>query len=133
MLRLPKIVTGAAAGAALLMLGVMSGHAQVGPLGNTTPGVETSRQVELLARLLDIVRSNYVDKPDDGKLLTAAINGIIGTLDPHSSYMDDKAYRDMRATTSGEFGGLGMQVNMEDGVLKVMSAMEDTPAARAGI
>ena len=133
MLRLPKIVTGAAAGAALLMLGAMSGHAQVGPLGNTTPGVETSRQVELLAKLLDIVRSNYVDKPDDGKLLTAAINGIIGTLDPHSSYMDDKTYRDMRATTSGEFGGLGMQVNMEDGVLKVMSAMEDTPAARAGI
>ena len=84
MLRLPKIVTGAAAGAVLLMLGVMSGHAQVGPLGNTTPGVETSRQVELLAKLLDIVRSNYGDKPDDGKLLTAALNGIIGTLDPHT-------------------------------------------------
>jgi len=79
------------------------------------------------------VRSSYVDKPDDGKLLTAAINGILGTLDPHSSYMDEKSYRDMRAATSGEFGGLGMQVNMEDGLLKVVSPIDDTPAAKAGI
>src|ERR1700704_5456010 len=133
MLRLPKIVTGAAAGAALLMLGIMSGHTQVAPTVSATPSVDTSLQLELLGKLLDIVRSNYVDKPDDGKLLTAAINGILGTLDPHSSYMDDKSYRDMRATTSGEFGGLGMQVNMEDGLLKVVSPIDDTPAAKAGV
>jgi carboxyl-terminal processing protease len=133
MLRLPKIVTGAAAGAALLMLGIISGHAQGGPVGNTTPSLETSRQLELLGKLLDTVRSNYVDKPDDGKLLTAAINGILGALDPHSSYMDEKSYRDMRAETSGQFGGLGMQVNMEDGLLKVVSPIDDTPAAKAGI
>ena len=65
MLRLPKIVTGAAVAGALLMLGIMPGHTQVAPLENTTPSVETSRQLELLGKLLDIVRSEYVDKPDD--------------------------------------------------------------------
>jgi carboxyl-terminal processing protease len=79
------------------------------------------------------VRSDYVDKPDDGKLLTAAINGVLATLDPHSSYMDAKSYRNMQAATSGQFGGLGMQVNMEDGLLKVVSPIDDTPAAKAGV
>ena len=133
MLRFPKIVIGAAAGAALFMLGIMSGHAQVGPQESTTPSTDTSRQLELLGKVLDIVRSDYVDKPDDGKLLTSAINGVLGALDPHSSYMDEKSYRDMRAETSGQFGGLGMQVNMEDGLLKVVSPIDDTPAAKAGI
>jgi carboxyl-terminal processing protease len=133
MLRLPKIVTGAAVAGVLLMLGIMPGHTQVAPLENTTPSVETSRQLELLGKLLDIVRSEYVDKPDDEKLLASAIKGILSTLDPHSSYLDAKSYRDMRAATSGEFGGLGMQVNMEDGLLKVVSPIDDTPAARAGI
>jgi len=133
MLRFPKIVTGAAAGAALFMLGIMSGHAQTDPHASTTPSVETSRQLELLGKVLALVQSNYVDKPDDGKLLTSAINGVLSALDPHSSYMDAKSYRDMRETTSGQFGGLGMQVNMEDGLLKVVSPIDDTPAAKAGI
>jgi carboxyl-terminal processing protease len=133
MLRFPKIVIGAGTGAALFMLGIMSGHTQVGPQDSATAGIKTSRQLELLGKVLDIVRSDYVDKPDDGKLLTAAINGVLGTLDPHSSYMDEKSYRDMRAATSGQFGGLGMQVNMEDGLLKVVSPIDDTPAAKAGI
>jgi carboxyl-terminal processing protease len=133
MLRFPRIVTGIAAGAALFALGAMSGHTQVGPHGTTTPSVETYRQLELLGKVLDIVRSDYVDKQDDGKLITSAINGVLTSLDPHSSYMDAKAYRDMQATTSGQFGGLGMQVNMEDGLLKVVSPIDDTPAAKAGI
>jgi carboxyl-terminal processing protease len=133
MLRFPKIVIGAAAGAALFMLGIMSGHTQVSPHGTTTPSVETYRQLELLGKVLDSVRSNYVDKLDDEKLITSAINGVIGGLDPHSSYMDAKSYRDMQAETSGRFGGLGMQVNMEDGLLKVVSPIDDTPAAKAGI
>jgi carboxyl-terminal processing protease len=133
MLRFPKIVTGAAAGVALFMLGAMAGHAQTTPHGTTAPSAETSRQIELLGKILDTVRSNYVDKPDDGMLLDSAINGIIGSLDPHSSYMDAKSYRDMQVATSGQFGGLGLQVNMEDGLLKVVSPMEDTPASRAGI
>ena len=133
MLRLPKTLAGAAAGTALFMLGVMSGHAQVTPNPSATPSPDTYRQLEVLGKVLDIVRSDYVDKQDDGKLITSAINGILGALDPHSSYMDAKAYRDMRATTSGQFGGLGMQVNMEDGLLKVVSPIDDTPAAKAGI
>ena len=133
MSRFPRIVTGAAVGAALFMFGIMAGHAQPGPHGNTTPSAATSRQLELLGKILDMVQSNYVDKPDDGKLLNSAINGILGGLDPHSSYMDAKSYRDMQVTTSGQFGGLGMQVNMEDGVLKVVSPIDDTPAAKAGI
>jgi carboxyl-terminal processing protease len=133
MLRFPKIVIGAGTGVALFMLGIMSGHTQVGPQDSTTAGIETSRQLELLGKVLDIVRSDYVDKPDDWKLLTAAINGVLGALDPHSSYMDEKSYRDLRSETSGQFGGLGMQVNMEDGLLKVVSPIDDTPAAKAGI
>jgi carboxyl-terminal processing protease len=133
MLRFPKIVIGAAAGAALFMLGIMSGHTQLGPQGTTTPSAETYRQLELLGKVLDSVRSNYVDKLDDGKLITSAINGVLGALDPHSSYMDAKSYRDMQAETRGQFGGLGMQVNMEDGLLKVASTINDTPAAKAGI
>jgi carboxyl-terminal processing protease len=133
MLRFPKIVIGAGTGAALFMLGIMSGHAQVGPQDGTTPATAASRQLELLGKVLDTVRSAYVDKPDDGKLLTAAINGVLSTLDPHSSYMDEKSYRAMRAETSGQFGGLGMQVNMEDGLLKVVSPIDDTLAAKAGI
>jgi carboxyl-terminal processing protease len=133
MLRLPKIVTGAAIAAVLLMLGIMPGHSQVTPLGNATPSAETSRQAELLGKLLDTVRSEYVDNLDDEKLLAAAIKGILSSLDPHSSYLDAKSYRDMRAATRGEFGGLGMQVNMEDGLLTVVSPIDDTPAAKAGI
>src|SRR3984893_5899764 len=133
MLWFRKVVTGAAVGAAFFMLGLDSGHTQIGPNGTTTPSVEINRQLELLGKVLGIVRSDYVDKPDDQKLVTAAIDGIVKSLDPHSSYMDAKSYRDMQVTTSGQFGGLGMQVNMEDGLLKVASPIDDTPAARAGI
>ena len=96
MLRFPKIVIGAGTGAALFMLGIMSAYAEVGPQG--VPGTDVARQLELIGKVLDTVRSHYVDKPDDGKLLTAAINGVLGVLDPHSSYMDEKAYRDMAST-----------------------------------
>ena len=127
-----KIVVGAATGVTLLGFGLSPGYPQVGPRG-TAPSAETSRQLEVLGKVLDIVRSDYVDKPNDEKLLSAAIDGIVKSLDPHSSYMDAKSYRDMQATTSGQLGGLGMQVNMEDGVLKVVSPIDDTPAARAGV
>ena len=133
MLWFRKVVVGAATGAALLAFSFNPGYAQVGPRGATTPSAETSRQLEVLGKVLEIVRSDYVDKPDDEKLVNAAIEGILKSLDPHSSYMDAKSYRDMQTTTSGQFGGLGMQVNMEDGLLKVVSPIDDTPAARAGI
>jgi len=128
-----KVVVGAATGAAMLAFSLSPGYPQVGPRGTTTPSAETSRQLEVLGKVLEIVRSDYVDKPDDQKLLNAAIDGILKSLDPHSSYMDAKSYSEMQTSTSGQFGGLGMQVNMEDGVLKVVSPIDDTPAARAGI
>ena len=130
---LRKVVTGAAVGAAFFILGLNSGHTQVGPTGTPAPSAEISRQIELLSKVLGIVRSDYVDKPDDEKVVAAAIDGIVKSLDPHSSYMDAKSYRDMQTATSGQFGGLGMQVNMEGGLLKVVSPIDDTPAARAGI
>ena len=129
---LRKAVVGATTGAILLGLGLTPGFTEGGLLA-TTPGSETSRQIEVLSKVLDIVHSDYVDKPDDAKLLNAAIDGILKSLDPHSSYMDAKSYAEMQATTSGQFGGLGMEINMVDGVLKVLAPMDDTPASRAGI
>src|SRR5262245_47033718 len=128
-----KTVAAAATGAVLFGASLNLGYAQVGLRATTPPSAETSRQLEVLSKVLDIVRSDYVDKTEDNKLLNAAIDGILKSLDPHSSYMDAKSYADMQASTSGQFGGLGMQVNMEDGVLKVVSPIDDTPAARAGI
>src|SRR6202022_3395297 len=78
-------------------------------------------------------RADYVDKPDDGKLVESAISGMLSGLDPHSSYMDSKSFRDMQVQTRGEFGGLGIEVTMEEGLIKVVAPIDDTPAAKAGI
>ena len=130
----------AAAAAAAILYGTGPGVPQTGSPAaaaetsqTDTPDAETNRQLEVLGKVLDIVRSEYVDKPDDGRLLNGAIEGIVKSLDPHSSYMDARSYADMQATTNGQFGGLGMEVNMESGVLRVMAPLDGTPAARAGI
>jgi carboxyl-terminal processing protease len=86
-----------------------------------------------ISSAIERIRSDYVEKPDDAKLVEAAINGMLTSLDPHSSYMDAKSFRDMQVNTQGKFGGLGMEVTMEDGLIKVISPIADTPAARAGI
>jgi carboxyl-terminal processing protease len=91
------------------------------------------RQLNLFGDVFEKVRSDYVEKPDDGKLIEAAINGMLTSLDPHSSYMDAKSYRDMQVQTRGEFGGLGIEVTMEEGILKVVAPIDDTPASRAGL
>ena len=78
--------------------------------------------------MFERVRSDYVEKPDDAKLIESAINGMLTGLDPHSSYMDAKSFRDMQVQTRGEFGGLGIEVTMEDGLIKVVSPIDDTPA-----
>jgi carboxyl-terminal processing protease len=129
MLRLPTTVVGTVAGAALFMLGFMSGRAQVGH-EKSTPSVEISRQPELLGKVIDIVRSDHVDRPDNGKLITSAINGVLGALDPRSYYVDAQSFRDAQVTHAV---GVGMQVIMEDGVLTVVSPVDGTPAARAGL
>jgi carboxyl-terminal processing protease len=91
------------------------------------------RQLELFGEVLERVNSNYVERPDDSKLIEAAINGMLTALDPHSTYLNPKQFHDMQVETSGEFGGLGIEVTMENGVIKVVSPIEDTPAAKAGI
>ena len=93
---------------------------------------EIYRQLDLFGEVLERVRADYVEKPDDSKLIESAINGMLMALDPHSSYLNPKQFRDMQVQTRGEFGGLGIEVTMENGVVKVVSPIEDTPAAKAG-
>ena len=91
------------------------------------------RELNLFGDVFERVRAEYVEVPDDNQLVESAINGMLAGLDPHSSYMDPKGYQDMQVTTSGKFGGLGIEVTMENGILKVISPMDGTPAAKAGI
>jgi carboxyl-terminal processing protease len=93
----------------------------------------TYSQLNLFGDVFERIRSDYVEKPDDAKLVEGAINGMISSLDPHSRYMNEKGWSDMQETTHGEFGGLGIEVTMEDGFIKVVAPIDDTPAARAGI
>ena len=93
----------------------------------------TYAQLNLFGEVFERVKADYVEKADDSKLIEGAINGMVTSLDPHSRYMNDKAWRDMQETTQGEFGGLGIEVTMEDGLIKVVAPMDDTPAKKAGI
>jgi len=94
---------------------------------------DTYRDLNLFGDVFERVRADYVEVPDDSKLIESAISGMLAGLDPHSSYMDAKSFRDMQVETSGEFGGLGMEVTMEDGLIKVVAPIDETPAAKAGI
>jgi carboxyl-terminal processing protease len=94
---------------------------------------DTYRELNLFGDVFERVRADYVEKPDDSQLVESAINGMLAGLDPHSSYMDPKSFRDMQVQTRGEFGGLGIEVTMEDGLVKVVAPIDDTPAAKAGI
>src|SRR5215831_3950369 len=91
------------------------------------------RQLDLFSDAFERVRANYVRPVDDHELIDAAIEGMVSNLDPHSSYMDAKNYQDMQITTKGEFGGIGIEVTMEDGLIKVISPIDGTPASKAGI
>ena len=94
---------------------------------------ETYRLLQLFGNVFERVRADYVEKPSDKELIEAAIQGMLSSLDPHSSYMNAEAFGEMRVQTKGEFGGLGIEVTMENGVVKVVSPIDDTPAARAGL
>lgn len=83
--------------------------------------------------MFDIVRRDYVEKPNSAKLIQSALKGMIGSLDPHSNYMGAEDYKEMQVDTTGEFGGLGMEVTIENNAIKVVSPIDDTPAAKAGI
>ncbi len=94
---------------------------------------DTYRGLNLFGDVFERVRADYVERPDDSKLVESAINGMLAGLDPHSSYMDPKSFRDMQVQTSGEFAGLGIEVTMEEGLVKVVAPIDDTPAAKAGV
>ena len=94
---------------------------------------ETYRQLNLLGDIFERVRGQYVEEVTDEQLVKNAIDGMLSNLDPHSSYLDEKDFQDMRVNTRGEFGGLGIEVGMENGFVKVVSPIDDTPAFRAGM
>jgi carboxyl-terminal processing protease len=99
----------------------------------TAPKPETYHMLELFGDVLATVQRQYVAPVDDKKLIQSAIDGMLTSLDPHSGYLDPDAYEDMRDVTRGQYGGLGLEVTSEDGVVKVVTPMDDTPAAKAGI
>ncbi|TFV69844.1 S41 family peptidase [Bradyrhizobium frederickii] len=126
------ILLSAATGAALTLFVTQPRAVFMGSSARAATA-DTYRQLNLFGDVFERVRSDYVEKPDDTKLIESAISGMLTGLDPHSSYMDAKSFRDMQVQTRGEFGGLGIEVTMEDGLIKVVSPIDDTPASRAGV
>jgi carboxyl-terminal processing protease len=94
---------------------------------------DTYRQLDLFGEVFERVRADYVEEVSDQQLIEAAINGMLSSLDPHSSYMNAKNFRDMQVQVRGEFGGLGIEVTMENNLIKVVSPIDDTPASKAGL
>jgi carboxyl-terminal processing protease len=119
----------------LILAGAASAVVIIQALGGATAATnaDTYKLLNLFGDVYDRVRSDYVEKPDEQKMMEAAINGMLTSLDPHSSYMTAKEFADMNVKTRGEFGGLGIEVTMENGVVKVVSPYDGTPAAKAGI
>jgi carboxyl-terminal processing protease len=126
------ILLGAAAGAALTLVATQHQLAFESSSARAA-AADAYKQLSLFGDVFERVRTDYVEKPDDSKLVESAINGMLTGLDPHSSYMDAKSFRDMQVQTRGEFGGLGIEVTMEDGLIKVVAPIDDTPAAKAGV
>src|SRR5258706_12157713 len=118
---------GAIAGGAFLSL-----SAAVGQSSKDT-NTNTYQQLNLFGDVFEKIRSDYAEPVSDDKLVEAAINGMLPSLDPHSSYLNPKDWKDMQVQTKGEFGGLGIEVTMENGVIKVVPPIDGTPAAKAGI
>ena len=125
----------------MLMAGVALGAGAIFALSPTVnlsspavaAGSETYRQLDIFGDIFERVRSQYVTEPDDEKLIKNAINGMLQSLDPHSSYLDLKESQSMQEQTKGEFGGLGIEVTMENELVKVITPIDDTPASKAGV
>jgi len=126
MLRQRSAVTLAAFCLLLPLLFPVSGQAQ-------DDKSDTYRQLKLFGDVFERVRADYVEQVTDQQLIEAAIRGMLADLDPHSSYLNADSFQDMQVQTKGEFGGLGIEVTMEDGLVKVVSPIDDTPAFRAGV
>src|SRR3954449_8809556 len=120
-----------AAAAATVFLVTLDQDVGAAPANSNNP--ETYKQLNLFGDVFELVRSNYVDDVTDDTLVEGAINGMLTSLDPHSNYLNTKNFNDMKVQTRGEFGGLGIEVTMENGLVKVVSPIDETPAARAGL
>ena len=94
---------------------------------------ELYEKIDLFGEVLETIKKEYVDEVDQAKIMDSAINGLLQSLDPYSAYMSPKSFNGMRTDTKGEFGGLGIEIGMESGVVKVISPIDDTPASEAGI
>jgi len=101
--------------------------------GHDKPGADTYQLMNLFADVFERVKSDYVEERSDEEIVEAAISGMLSAMDPHSSFMNKSQYKDMQVNTRGAFGGLGIQVSMEKGFIKVISPIDDTPAFRAGV
>ena len=116
------------------LLGIAIAPQLAGPLlASETDQAKTYKQLELFGDIFDRIRAKYVEDVDDAKLIEAAINGMLTSLDPHSSYLSPDDADDMRIQTRGAFGGLGIEVTQEDGFVKVIAPIDETPAAEAGV
>ncbi|MFN5282663.1 S41 family peptidase [Bradyrhizobium sp.] len=125
---------GTVAGACLTLLVASPQGAHLFAVANAAAHSDnTYSQLNLFGEVFEKIKTDYVEKPEDSKLVEGAINGMISSLDPHSRYMNEKGWAEMQETTHGEFGGLGIEVTMEDGFVKVVAPIDDTPASRAGI
>ncbi|OYV33862.1 MAG: peptidase S41 [Rhodospirillales bacterium 20-64-7] len=131
MRKVSLVVLGAILGAGTVAMGTQSQLLLTGPARAASS--DTYRNLNLFGDVFEKIRTDYVEKPDEKKLVEAAINGMLTSLDPHSSYMDANSFRDMQVQTRGEFGGLGIEVTQGDGYVKVVTPIDDTPAAKAGI
>ena len=131
MRKVTLMVAGAALGAASATVAFQTNLLSSSPA--RAAASDTYRDLNLFGDVFEKIRTDYVEKPDESKLVEAAINGMLTSLDPHSSYMDAKSYRDMQVQTRGEFGGLGIEVTQENGDIKVVTPIDDTPASKAGI
>ena len=131
MRKVSLVVAGAVLGAAAATVVVHTNLVSSSPA--SAAASDTYRDLNLFGDVFERIRTDYVEKPDEEKLVEAAINGMLTSLDPHSSYMDAKSYRDMQVQTRGEFGGLGIEVTQEDGNIKVVTPIDDTPASKAGV
>src|SRR3954447_249881 len=120
----------AAAAATLIVFGL---HQDAGGAASSANSAETYKQLNLFGDVFELVRNDYVDEVKDDTLVEGAINGMLTALDPHSNYLNSKNFTDMKVQTRGEFGGLGIEVSMESGLVKVVSPIDDTPAANAGL
>jgi len=131
MRKISLVMLGAALGATTVLVGAQT-HFYFSGTANAAVS-DTYKNLNLFGDVFEKIRSDYVEKPNEQKLIEAAVSGMLTSLDPHSSYMDAKSFRDMQVQTRGEFGGLGIEVTQEDGLVKVVTPIDETPAARAGI